>query len=146
MTYRVLIILYRSGGYKISALDVERVLLGHPKIKDVAVIGIPNEEYGQVLAAIVVLDDLDTNLNEVGIWKVIEKLLWNMAFIPDFGLVIEQAAKVLSSKNLEANGSTSKEYHGKSEQKRISEILPAIKKSQLWIRVFIDSCKFNLVI
>lgn len=58
----------KSGGYKISALDVERVLLGHPKIKDVAVIGIPNEEYGQVLAAIVVLDDLDTNLNEISDW------------------------------------------------------------------------------
>ena len=31
---------FRSGGYKISALDIERILLSHPAIVDVAVLGV----------------------------------------------------------------------------------------------------------
>ena len=45
----------KSGGYKISALDVERHLLTHPRILDVAVLGVPDEEWGQIIAAIVVV-------------------------------------------------------------------------------------------
>ncbi|PRP83176.1 hypothetical protein PROFUN_09604, partial [Planoprotostelium fungivorum] len=58
-TYRLLgrasVDIIKSGGYKISALDVERELLEHPHIREIAVVGIPNEEYGQVMGAIVVL-------------------------------------------------------------------------------------------
>ena len=45
----------KSGGYKISALDVERELLSHPEITEAAVVGLPDEQYGQVVAAIVVM-------------------------------------------------------------------------------------------
>lgn len=45
----------KSAGYKISALDVERELLGHPEVAEVAVVGLPDEQYGQVVAAILVL-------------------------------------------------------------------------------------------
>jgi len=44
----------KSSGYKISALDVERSLLSHPNIKDCAVLGIEDQEYGQRVAAILV--------------------------------------------------------------------------------------------
>lgn len=37
----------KSGGFKISALDVERHLLSHPNISDVAVVGIPDITWGQ---------------------------------------------------------------------------------------------------
>ncbi|KAM4744003.1 LOW QUALITY PROTEIN: malonate--CoA ligase ACSF3, mitochondrial [Anableps anableps] len=37
----------KSGGYKISALEVERHLLAHPDIIDVAVIGAPDVTWGQ---------------------------------------------------------------------------------------------------
>ncbi|XP_053575310.1 malonate--CoA ligase ACSF3, mitochondrial [Bombina bombina] len=47
----------KSGGYKISALEVERHLLGHPSITDVAVIGAPDMTWGQRVAAIVKLQD-----------------------------------------------------------------------------------------
>ena len=58
----------KSGGYKISALDVERVLLTHPVIEDVAVVGLEDQTWGQKVAAVVVVNndsslDLD-NLKE----------------------------------------------------------------------------------
>uniref|UniRef100_A0A7M4ELB1 Malonate--CoA ligase ACSF3, mitochondrial n=2 Tax=Crocodylus porosus TaxID=8502 RepID=A0A7M4ELB1_CROPO len=47
----------KSGGYKISALDVERHLLAHPGIADVAVIGAPDATWGQRVSAVVELHD-----------------------------------------------------------------------------------------
>ncbi|OJJ45057.1 hypothetical protein ASPZODRAFT_100198 [Penicilliopsis zonata CBS 506.65] len=46
--------LIKSGGYKISALEVERKMLGLPEIKEVAVVGLADEEWGQRVAAVVV--------------------------------------------------------------------------------------------
>ncbi|KAK2853929.1 hypothetical protein Q5P01_006590 [Channa striata] len=45
----------KSGGYKISALEVERHLLVHPDIVDVAVIGAPDSTWGQKVTAVVQL-------------------------------------------------------------------------------------------
>ena len=44
----------KSGGYKISALEIEEELRKHPIISDVAVVGIPDEEWGEKIAAVVV--------------------------------------------------------------------------------------------
>nr|XP_051686575.1 malonate--CoA ligase ACSF3, mitochondrial [Oryctolagus cuniculus] len=45
----------KSGGYKVSALEVERHLLSHPSISDVAVIGVPDVTWGQRVTAVVAL-------------------------------------------------------------------------------------------
>uniref|UniRef100_A0A667WWF6 Malonate--CoA ligase ACSF3, mitochondrial n=1 Tax=Myripristis murdjan TaxID=586833 RepID=A0A667WWF6_9TELE len=45
----------KSGGYKISALEVERHLLAHPDITDVAVIGARDATWGQKVTAVVQL-------------------------------------------------------------------------------------------
>ncbi|XP_062405784.1 malonate--CoA ligase ACSF3, mitochondrial [Sardina pilchardus] len=45
----------KSGGYKISALEVERHLLAHPHITDVAVIGVRDATWGQKVTAVVQL-------------------------------------------------------------------------------------------
>uniref|UniRef100_A0ABM5ETS9 Malonate--CoA ligase ACSF3, mitochondrial isoform X2 n=1 Tax=Pogona vitticeps TaxID=103695 RepID=A0ABM5ETS9_9SAUR len=45
----------KSGGYKISALEVERHLLAHHSIADVAVIGAPDVVWGQKVTAVVKL-------------------------------------------------------------------------------------------
>ncbi|XP_026974751.1 malonate--CoA ligase ACSF3, mitochondrial isoform X3 [Sagmatias obliquidens] len=45
----------KSGGYKVSALEVERLLLAHPSITDVAVIGVPDVTWGQRVTAVVTL-------------------------------------------------------------------------------------------
>ncbi|XP_038610719.1 malonate--CoA ligase ACSF3, mitochondrial isoform X2 [Tachyglossus aculeatus] len=50
----------KSGGYKISALEIERHLLAHPSIMDVAVLGIPDITWGQRISAIVKLQEGDS--------------------------------------------------------------------------------------
>ncbi len=51
----------KSGGYKISALEIEEVLRTHPAIKDCGVVGIPDDEWGEmVVAFLVVAEPLDT--------------------------------------------------------------------------------------
>jgi long-chain acyl-CoA synthetase len=52
-----------TGGENIFPVDLESVLIGQPKVKDVAVIGIPDERYGEVVAAIVEPKP-DTDLTE----------------------------------------------------------------------------------
>jgi malonyl-CoA/methylmalonyl-CoA synthetase len=45
----------KSGGYKLSALDVERELLSHPAVEAAAVVGLPDAQFGQRVAAVVQL-------------------------------------------------------------------------------------------
>ncbi|KAK7190899.1 AMP-binding enzyme [Paraphaeosphaeria sporulosa] len=47
----------KSGGYKISALDVERELLALPYIAEAVCCGVSDEEFGQRVAALVSLQD-----------------------------------------------------------------------------------------
>jgi acyl-CoA synthetase (AMP-forming)/AMP-acid ligase II len=45
----------KSGGFKISAREIEDVLRRHPSVKDVAVVGAPDRVWGQRIVAAVVL-------------------------------------------------------------------------------------------
>ena len=57
--YRILgrasIHIIKSGGYKLSALEIEATLLEHPDVSEAAVIGVPDDEWGEIVAAAVVL-------------------------------------------------------------------------------------------
>jgi malonyl-CoA/methylmalonyl-CoA synthetase len=59
--YRILgresVDILKSGGFKISALDVEEALREHPAVRECAVVGVPDETWGQRIAAAVVLHD-----------------------------------------------------------------------------------------
>ena len=62
--YRILgrssVDIIKSGGYKLSALEIEEVLRTHDLVDDCAVVGIADEEWGElVVAAIVAKDGLE---------------------------------------------------------------------------------------
>lgn len=44
----------KSGGYKLSALEIEEQLRDHEAVAEVAVVGVPDEVWGQVVAAVIV--------------------------------------------------------------------------------------------
>ena len=46
--------MFISGGENVYPAEVENVLMGHPAVADVAVIGVPHEKWGETAKAIVV--------------------------------------------------------------------------------------------
>ena len=44
----------KSGGYKLSALEIEEALRDNPAIAEVAVVGLPDETWGERVVAVVV--------------------------------------------------------------------------------------------
>jgi len=57
----------KSGGYKLSALEIEEVLRIHPDIEDCGVVGLPDEEWGETVAAVLVLKNALTK-DEINAW------------------------------------------------------------------------------
>lgn len=55
----------KSGGYKISALEIEDMLRKQANIDDCAVVGLPNEEYGELVAACLISQKSDIDFDEV---------------------------------------------------------------------------------
>ena len=45
--------LIKSGGYRIGAGEIEGVLLGHPAVAECAVVGVPDDKFGQAITAVV---------------------------------------------------------------------------------------------
>jgi acyl-CoA synthetase (AMP-forming)/AMP-acid ligase II len=45
------------GGFNAYPAEIENLMLGHPAIRSVAVIGVPDERLGEVCMAFVVLED-----------------------------------------------------------------------------------------
>ncbi len=62
----------KSGGYKISALEIEEVLREYDSISDCAVVGLPDDEWGELIVAAVVLKDelISIDINELSAWMV----------------------------------------------------------------------------
>ena len=57
------------GGENMSPGEIEDVMLEHPAIKDAAVVGIPSEQWGEAVAAAVVLKaDAKADANELKEW------------------------------------------------------------------------------
>ncbi len=58
----------KSGGYKISALEIEEELRKHDAIADCAVVGIPNDEWGELIVSALVVKDKALNTDELNKW------------------------------------------------------------------------------
>ena len=75
--YRILgrnsVDIIKSGGYKISALEIEEVLRKHPAIKECGVVGIPDEEWGEIIGASLILSDAEIDLEALKAW-LLERL------------------------------------------------------------------------
>jgi malonyl-CoA/methylmalonyl-CoA synthetase len=59
--YRILgrtnVDILKTGGHKVSALEIEEVLREHPAVAECAVVGVPDAEWGERVAAAVVLNE-----------------------------------------------------------------------------------------
>ncbi len=70
--YRILgrdsIDIIKSGGYKISALEIEEVLRTYPAINDCSVVGIPDEEWGELVVAALIVSDSNVDLKILNEW------------------------------------------------------------------------------
>ncbi len=52
----------KSGGYKISAPQIEDAILAHPGIAECAVMGTPDEALGEAVAAVVAFKSKQASL------------------------------------------------------------------------------------
>jgi malonyl-CoA/methylmalonyl-CoA synthetase len=70
--YRILgrssVDIIKSGGYKISALEIEEVLRMHPAVTDCAVVGVDNEEWGEIVAAAIVSSEHSPDIDLICNW------------------------------------------------------------------------------
>jgi fatty-acyl-CoA synthase len=56
----------RSGGTNVYPAEIERVLIDHPAVRDVAVVAVPDEQFGEVALAVVVPEDgAEVSLDEL---------------------------------------------------------------------------------
>ncbi len=58
----------KSGGYKISALQIEDALRKHRDINDCAVVGIPDEEWGEIIAAGIISPKKELDFDMIAGW------------------------------------------------------------------------------
>ncbi|GME22766.1 amp-binding enzyme [Neofusicoccum parvum] len=85
-----------KGGENIHPLEVENCLLSHPAVFEVSVVGLPNERYGEVVAAFVVTHEgMSVEGNEVRTW-VREKLSHHL--VPKYVFYVDTFPKTASGK------------------------------------------------
>lgn len=58
----------KSGGYKISALEIEDVLRKYKGVDDCAVVGLPDEEWGEVVSACLIARDQAIDTKKISEW------------------------------------------------------------------------------
>ena len=59
----------KTGGYKVSALEIEETLRTHPDINECAVVGVTNPEWGEVVsAAVELVPGASLSLGELRLW------------------------------------------------------------------------------
>ena len=71
--YRILgrssVDIIKTGGYKVSALEIEETLLTHPDIKECAVVGIPDPAWGErIVAALVMREGASLDPDALRAW------------------------------------------------------------------------------
>ena len=107
--YRILgrlsVDIIKSGGHKLSALEIEEVLLQHPAVRECAVVGLPDTTWGEIVAAAVVAEKgTDLDLPGLQAWAgerlSRDKIPRRLMFVSDFprnamGKVMKPAVREL---------------------------------------------------
>jgi len=65
----------KSGGYKLSALQIESAVLQHPGVAEVAVVGLPDEVYGEEVTAVVARKPSHASLSDTELLGFCRQLL-----------------------------------------------------------------------
>jgi len=71
--YRILgrrsVDIIKTGGHKVSALEIEAVLRTYPTIEDCAVVGVPDTAWGErVCAAVIAKDEASAQADDISAW------------------------------------------------------------------------------
>lgn len=78
----------KSGGFKLSALEIETALHEHPQTTDVAVIGLPDETWGSKVVAVISVKDQETfSIPRLLVW--LEKKLPKQAIPKEVRIISE---------------------------------------------------------
>lgn len=85
-----------SGGYNVYATDVEDVILGHPDVLDCAVVGLPDEKWGEKVTAMVHLKP-GTSISEDEMVAYCKEKLTNYK-VPKRVLFLDAIPRTLSGK------------------------------------------------
>lgn len=105
----------KSGGENIYSREVEEVILSHPAVKEVAVIGVPDERWGEAVKAIVVANDI-LSCTEKDILDHCRKNLAGFKCPKSISFVStlprNAMGKILKSQLRELNRKTKGDFHG----------------------------------
>jgi malonyl-CoA/methylmalonyl-CoA synthetase len=86
--YRILgrksVDIIKSGGYKLSALEIEEVIRTYGSIQDVAVVGIPDEEWGELVVAMIVISTTHDSNKDDTIFNVDHLTNWLREQMPSY--------------------------------------------------------------
>lgn len=82
---RTSIDIIKTGGYKVSALFVETILLQNKEITDIAVVGLPDSTWGQRVGALIVINQHNTKNIELKKFKK-ELKSWAEMVLPPYSI------------------------------------------------------------
>jgi long-chain acyl-CoA synthetase len=100
------------GGANVYPAEIENVILGHPEVADVCVVGIPNEEYGEEIFSAVVLRNESLQQNNEDSLKVIEEIQ---------AMCVEHLAKFKRPRRIELRNEIPRDPNGKMYRKKVRD-------------------------
>jgi len=84
------------GGENLSPIEVENALRGVPGIADVAVVGVPDSEFGERACAMVIADGVSPSLDEIGNCLAVKQLARQKS--PEYLLICDEFPRTPSGK------------------------------------------------
>lgn len=82
---RTSIDIIKTGGYKVSALFVETIMLQNKEIKDIAVVGLPDSTWGQRIGAMIVINEQNSkNVDHKKVRKELKS--WAETVLPSYSV------------------------------------------------------------